>query len=225
MSGQLEEVLKHRYIYVLRGTEKDTIQTGKQLGLAVAREHRAHLTVVAPRKDSATHHPELAKLDIVTERSGYPQDGGVVLAWCPTYKVMEKVQHLEHSVVVLVEWIPGEFDAWAKLVGAYNVVTGQVMNAGLSAETSKALEGIVNEGYNGWTKSTDELMTLSYLKDLEAAGAYDRELVLAYARQSESEESIERLKKLLNKFEASQGPLLTTSGSGSRTSRKWGTSR
>jgi len=49
--------------------------------------------------------------------------------------------------------------------------------------------------------------------------------VLAYARQSESEESIERLKKLLNKFEASQGPLLTTSGSGSRTSRKWGTSR
>lgn len=225
MSGQLEEVLKHRYIYVPRGTEKDTIQTGKRLGLAVAREHRAHLTVVAPRKDSAKHHPELAKLDIVTERSGYPQDGGVVLTWCPTYKVMEKVQHLEHSVVVLVEWIPGEFDAWAKLVGAYNVVTGQVMNGGLSAETSKALEGIVNEGYNGWTKSTDELMTLSYLKDLEAAGTYDRELVLAYARQSESEESIERLKKLLNKFEASHRPLVATSDSDFRTSRKWGTSR
>src|SRR5664280_798773 len=127
MSGELEEVLKHRYIYVPRGTEKDTIQTGKQLGLAVAREHRAHLTVVAPRKDSATHHPELAKLDIVTERSGFPQDGGVVLAWCPTYKVMEKVQHLEHSVVVLVEWLSGEFDAWAQVVGAYNVVIGQVM--------------------------------------------------------------------------------------------------
>jgi hypothetical protein len=51
---------------------------------------------------------------------------------------MEKVQHLEHSTVVLVEWIPGEFDAWARVVGAYNVVTGQVMNADLSAESSEA---------------------------------------------------------------------------------------
>lgn len=80
MSGQLDEVLKHRYIYVPRGTEKDKIQAGKQLGLAVAREHRASLTVVAPNKSSATHHPELAKLEIVTERSGYPEDVGVVLA-------------------------------------------------------------------------------------------------------------------------------------------------
>ncbi len=221
MSSQLDEVLKYRYIYVPRGTEKDTIQTGKRLGLAVAHERRAHLTVVAPRKDSATHHPELAKLDIVTERSGFPQDGGVVLAWCPTYKVMEKVQHLEHSTVVLVEWIPGEFDAWARVVGAYNVVTGQVMNADLSAESSEALECIVSEGYNGWTKSTDELMTLSYLKDLEAAGTYDRQLVLAYARQSESEQSIERLAKILNRHEASRRPLLATSDSDAPTSRNW----
>jgi len=221
MSGELEELLKHRYIYVPSSTEKDTIQRGKALGLAVAREHRAHLTVVAPRKDSATQHPELAKLDIVTERSGYPQDGGVVLVWCPTYKVMEKVQHLEQSVVVLVEWIPGEFDAWAKLHGAYNVGTGEVMDAGLSPEASKALEGIVYEGYNGWTKSTDELMTLGFLKDLAASGAYDRELVLAYARQSKSEQSIERLKKILDKFETSQRPLQTTPDSHFPTSREW----
>jgi hypothetical protein len=225
MSGQLEEVLLQRNIYVPRGTEKDTIQAGKRLGLAVARERRAHLTVVAARKDSATHHPDLAKLDIVTERNGFPQDGGVVLAWCPTYKVMEKVQRLEHSVVVLVEWIPGEFDAWARLVGAYNVATGQVMNADLSAESFEALEGIVSEGYNGWTKSTDELLTLSYLKDLEAAGTYDRELVLAYARQSKPEESVERLKKLLDKLEGPPRQPLATSGSGPRTSRAWGTSR
>lgn len=37
MTSQFEEVLKHRYIYVPRGTEKDTIQPGKRLGLAVAR--------------------------------------------------------------------------------------------------------------------------------------------------------------------------------------------
>lgn len=221
MAGELEELLKHRYIYVPRGTEKDTIQRGKALGLGVAREHRAHLTVVAPRKDSATHHPELARLDIVTERSGYPQDGGVVLAWCPTFKVMEKVQQLEQSVVVLVEWIPGEFDAWAKLHGAYNVGTGEVMNAGLSPEASKALEGIVDEGYNGWTKSTDEHTTLGFLKDLAASGGYDPELVLAYARQSKSEQSIERLKKILDKFETSQRLLQTTPDSDFPTSREW----
>lgn len=221
MSGELEELLEHRYIYVPRGTKQDTLQRGKALGLAVARGHRAHLTVVAPRKDSATHHSELAKLDIVTERSGYPQDGGVVLAWCPTFKVMEKVQHLERSVVVLVEWIPGEFDAWARLVGAYNVGTGEVMNAGLSPEASKALEGIVYEGYNGWTKSTDELMTLSFLKDLAASGVYDRELVLAYARQSKSEQSTGRLKKILDKFETSQRPRPRTRHSSFPSSREW----
>ncbi len=47
MSGQMDEVLKHRYIYVPRGIEKDTIQPGKQLGLAVARERRAQVTVRA----------------------------------------------------------------------------------------------------------------------------------------------------------------------------------
>jgi len=221
MSGLLKELLEHRYIYVPRGTEKDTIQPGKRLGLEVASEHRARLTVVTPRKDSATQHPEFAELDIVTERSGYPQDGGVVLAWCPTHKVMEKIQRLGQSVVVLVEWIPGEFNAWARLHGAYNVVTGEVMDAGLSPEASEALEGIVDEGYNGWTKNTDELMALGFLKDLEAAGAYDRGLVLAYARQSKSEHSIERLKRILDKFEASQRSIVTTQDSDFTNSRNW----
>ncbi len=155
--------------------------------------------MVAPQKNSATHHPELAKLEIVTERSGSPRDGGVVLAWCPTYKVMEKVQRLEKSVVVLVEWIPGEFDAWAKLRGAYNAVTRQVMDFGLRPEAIKALEGIVYEGYNGWHDDIAARMTRSHLEDLTNAGAYDRELMLAYARQTKSETSIQRLKKIIDR--------------------------
>lgn len=221
MSDQLEEVLKHRYIYVPRGTMKDTLGAGKHLGLAVARELGVRLTVVAPRKDSATQHPELARLDIVTERSGYPQDGGVVLAWCPTYKVMEKIQHHEESVVVLVEWIPGEFDAWARLHKAYNVVTGEVMDAGFSAETLKALEGIVYEGYMGWHDDIAERMTLSFLEDLAKAGAYNRELVLAHARQTKSETSIERLKKILDKLEASRATRDATERPAVRASRDW----
>src|SRR4051794_30432755 len=127
MSDLLEEVLRHRYIYLPRGTEKDTLEFGKKLGLAVARRHRARLTVLSVQKSGATHHPELTKQTIVSERSGYIQDGGVVLAWCPRHKTMEKLQHLETSVVVLVEWIPGEMEAWAKVNGAYNVVTGKMM--------------------------------------------------------------------------------------------------
>lgn len=204
MADPMTEVLKHQYTYVPR--VKDALDLGKQLALAVARAHGTHLRVLAPQKNSATFHPELAKLEIVTERSGYLDDGGVILAWCPTYKAMEKTHHLHKSVIVLVEWIPGEFAAWAKLNGAYNIATGEVMTAGLSAEARKALEMIVSEGYNGWTKPTDHLMTTSYLEDLRSAGAYNRDLVLAYARQTKWETSIERLKKIIDAFEAQTTP-------------------
>jgi hypothetical protein len=201
MSDRLQETLKHQYIYVPRGTEKDTLALGKRLGLAVARELRARMTVLSVQKGGAAHHAELAKLPVVTERSGSMPDGGVVLAWCPRHKTMEKLQHLEKSVVVLVEWIPGEMDAWARLHEAYNVVTGEVMESGLEEEAIELLEGIVAEGYNGWTKNTDARMTKSYLEDMSTAGAYDRNLVLAYARQTKHEASVERLVKILDEFE------------------------
>lgn len=201
MSDRLQAALKHQNIYVPRGTEMDTLALGKQLGLAIARGHRARLTILSPQKIGATHHPELAKQTIVSERSGHIEDGGVVLAWCPRHKTMEKLQHLEKSVVVLVEWTPGQMEAWARLNGAYNVVTGEVMYTGLSEDATELLEGIVTEGYNGWTKSTDVRMTNSYLADLSKAGAYDRDLVLAYARQEKHEASIQRLVKILDDFE------------------------
>lgn len=221
MSDRLDEVLKHRYVYLPRGETKDTLRPGKLLGLAVARARRMPLTVLAPQKNSATFHSELAKLEIVTERSGRVSDGGVVLAWCPRYKTMEKAQHLEKSVVVLVEWIPGEFDGWAKLNQAYNVVTGEIMDAALSPASVEALDRLVFEGYKGWTDSISARMVTSYLTDLADAGAYDRDIVLAYARQTKHEGAIERLQKLIDAFEAST---MSPSGATSRdfrTSRRW----
>ena len=201
MSDRLQEALKYKYIYVPRSKDRDTLQLGKQLGLAVARGHRARVTVLSVQKSGATHHSELANQTIVSERSGHVEDGGVVLVWCPRHKTMEKLHHLEKSVVVLVEWIPGQMEAWAKLNGAYNAVTGEVMESRLDEETIELLDGIVAEGYNGWTKSTDVKMTKSYLEDLSKAGGYDRDLVLAYARQEKHEASIERLAKILDEFE------------------------
>ncbi|WGY01800.1 hypothetical protein QI633_25105 [Nocardioides sp. QY071] len=106
----------------------------------------------------------------MSERSGYIEDGGVVLAWCPRHKTMEKLHQLEKSVVVLVEWVPGQMAAWAKINEAYNILTGEVMESGLDEETTELLEGIVTEGYNGWTKSIDVTLTKSYLEDLSKAG-------------------------------------------------------
>lgn len=205
MSDRLDEALTHRFIYLPRGTEKDTLGPGKQLGLAAARRLCTRLTVLSVQKDGATHHPELAKQTIVTERSGHIDDGAVVLAWCPRHKTMEKLHHLVKSVVVLVEWIPGEMEAWAKVNRAYNIVTGEVMVAGLSDEAIEILERIVHEGYKGWTDSISERMVRSWLDDLDTLGEYDRELVLAYARQTKHESSVERLGKIIDKFDASRG--------------------
>lgn len=210
VSDLLDKVLEHRYTYVPRGEVKDTLALGKKLGLAVARAHGVPLTVLSPLKSGATHHAELAKLTIVTERSGRVPDGGVVLAWCPRFKTMEQLQHVENCTIVLVEWIPGEMEAWAKVAGAYNAVTDEVMTAQVDANARRALEGIVHEGYKGWTDNISDRVVRGYLDDLQAADAYDRDLVLAYARQTKWERAIERLEKIIEKYEASSVPSTTT---------------
>lgn len=195
------QYLKHQYLYVPWVSGKNTVAVGKALGLYVAAQHKARLTVVCPVKANLNQHPELAKRAVVTERSGYVEDGGVVLAWCPTRKLMDKVRHLEKSVVVLVEWPTENYEAWAKLRGAYNIVTGEVMSAGLSEAGLKALEGIVWEGYNGWHDSIAETLTTARLKELAALGEYDRDIVVEYASQHRGQTSIERLQKILDRFE------------------------
>lgn len=197
------EYLKHQYLYLPWVEGLDSVGAGKALGLYVAQQHRARLTIVTVQKSNASFHSEFNKLPVVTERAGSVQDGGVVLAWCPTYKVMDKVHHLTKSIVVLVEWPTTRFEGWAKLVGAYNVVTRSVMGSGLSETGTKALEGIVWEGYNGWHDDIARHLTLKRLEELAADDGYDRELVLAYARREKSDYAIGNLVKILNTFEAS----------------------
>jgi hypothetical protein len=202
MSNTEQELLNHRIVYIPQAEGIDVVKLGKAAGFYIAQQQRARLTVLTPGKQNASYHDEFKKLEVITERTGYPDDSGVILAWCPTYKAMDKIRGIERATIVLVEWITGEYDAWARLVGAYNLVDGKVMDAGLSDAGRKALEGVVYEGYNGWSKDTDVLLTTSHLRDLEAAGEYDRELVLAYARIHRGITGTNRLEKLLEKFEA-----------------------
>lgn len=194
------EYMKHQYLYVPWTDGIDTVAAGKALGMYVADQYRAHPTILCAQKSNALHHREFNKLNVVTERSGYVGENGVVIAWCPTRKVMQKLYDRK-NIVVMVEWPSDRFDAWAKLVGAYNVVTGEVMETGLSEPAVKALEGIVWEGYNGWSKETDRILTLARLRDLDETGGYDRNIVLQYAAMERSLTSIQQLEKILNQFE------------------------
>lgn len=197
------EYMKHQYLYVpwVGDGKVDTVAGGKAIGLYVAQQFKVRPTILCPLRSNAAYHDEFKKLNVVTERSGFIGENGVVIAWCPSRKVMQKLYDRK-NIVVLVEWPSERFEAWAKLVGAYNVMTGEVMSTGLNDIATKALEGIAWEGYNGWSKETDRILTLARLRELDEAGGYDRDIVLQYAAMERSLSSIEQLEKILNHFEA-----------------------
>lgn len=204
MTSEIDpEYLKHQFLYVPWIDGKDTLSAGKALGLYVAHHHKVRPTVVTVTKQNASFHSEFKQLNVVTERSGHVPENSIVIAWCPTRKVMDKVYDRK-SIVILVEWPSERFEAWAKLVGAYNVVTHKVMSADLNEAGTKALEGIVWEGHNGWHDGIARTLTLARLRELAEAGAYDRDIVLQYAAQKRSHYGVERLEKILNQFEASR---------------------
>lgn len=129
-----------------------------------------------------------------------------IFAWCPTYKVMDRVYHLTKSVVILIEWPDARFDGWAELAGAYNVLAGGVMESGLSEGGLEILGQVTFAGYKGWHDSIAQRTTLACLNDLTAGNGYNRELVLAYARMHRSGSGAGRLEKILDKFETQPSP-------------------
>lgn len=206
MSEELDpNLLTHQYLYVPWTDGVDMLAIGEALGLYVAQHFKVRPTIVTVTvtKQSVSTRRSFEKLNIVTERSGFVPENSVVIAWCPSRKVMQKVNDRK-NFVVLVEWPSERFEAWAKLVGAYNVVTREVMSANLNNEAVKALEGVVWEGYNGWHDETARMLTLARLRELDEAGGYDRDIVIQYAVMERSLTSIERLEKILNQFEASR---------------------
>ena len=197
-----DEVLKYQYVYVPWVDDKPVYEHSPQLALYLQKKHQARLTVVSPQKPDI---PDVLKAAAaVTERSGTVVDGGVVFAYCPTYKVMRKVTRLKKSIVIVVEWPTESYEGWARLVGAYNVVTGAVMSTNLTDAGRKELDGILFEGYKGWHDNIAERMTISHLQKLTVLGQYDRDVVLAYVRREKSEDSVKRFIKILDQFDPTQ---------------------
>jgi hypothetical protein len=202
MTSLEDEVLSHQFIYVPWVDDKPVYQHTPQLALYFQKEHRARLTVVCNMKSNVPD--SLQKVPAVTERSGSIVDGGVVFAYCPTYKLMSKVTRLEKSIIIVVEWPSESYEGWARLVEAYNVVTGVVMSTNLTDAGRKELDGILFEGYKGWHDNIAERVTTGHLKKLAALGQYDRSVVLAYIRRQKSEDSVKNFIKLLDQFERTQ---------------------
>ena len=198
-----DEFLRHQYFYIpwadTVAPAPEPFQLAAPLAVHLEQHYQARLTVVTIQKSTA---PELVRnRTIVTERSGTVVDGGVVLAYVPSYRVMEKIMRLSKSVVVLAEWSTESHAGWAKLVGAFNPLTQSVMGA-VDEPTRELLKAIVFDGYNGWNDDIAARMTLRHLRDLQDAGGYDREVVEAYARMERGEHGITRLYGILDRFEA-----------------------
>ncbi|SDI87063.1 hypothetical protein SAMN04488693_1293 [Arthrobacter subterraneus] len=204
MAALEDEILKHQFIYVPWVQDKPVYQNTPALALYLRDKHRARLTVVCSTKSNVPD--ELTKTPSVTERSGSIMDGGIVFAYCPTYKAMSKTTRLEKSVIVVVEWPTESYEGWAKLVGAYNVITSAVMSTNLTEAGRKELEGIVFEGYKGWHDQIAERMTIGHLERLAELGQYDRDVVLAYVRQEKSEDSVKSFIRILDRFEKTHRP-------------------
>jgi hypothetical protein len=200
-----DELLRHQYFYIpwveTPAPAPEPFQIAAPLAAYLAQQRKARLTVVTIQKSTA---PEaLRKSTIVTQRSGTVMDGGVVLAFCPSYQLMDKITSLKKSVVVLAEWPTESHEGWAKLVGAYNLVTGSVMGGPLDEATSKSLKAIVFDGYKGWNDDIAVRMTLTHLRELHAAGGYDRGIVEAFARSERGEHGIAKLYGILDSFDTS----------------------
>lgn len=119
----------------------------------------------------------------------------MVIAWKPLETTTRKhVYRLKQSVVELVEWAQPTFEPCARIKGAYNVVTGEVMPHGLGDDALEYFEEVVLTG-------TVPGRTPLRLSELRRIGGYDRALLLAYVRMSRHSLGAERLKRILDRFE------------------------
>lgn len=201
MATDLSNLDEQRLLYVPWAPGIDTFTLGESLAKDLAGRLRTRATVLAATQASVARRRWLASQTVVTERSGYVPHGAVVVAWCPTPKLMQRLDIRKARAVILIEPAMTRFDAWAKLVGAQNALTREVMDARLTHAAEEALAGIVWEGYNGWHDEIAEKLTLSRLRELHDTGCYDRGVVRQYAEMNDRLHSIGTLEKLLDKFE------------------------
>ena len=151
-----------------------------------------------------------------------PTRGVDIGAKSEIYRLIDALAHEGVGVIVISSDLPEVAGICDRVLVIRNgLVAGEVMDAALSPAAVEVLDRLVFEGYKGWTDSISARMVTSYLSDLDDTGAYDRDIVLAYARQTKHEGAIERLQKLIDAFEASKRSPSVAASREFRTTRRW----
>ena len=189
----------HHYIYIPWSNNGSHAAASIAATKLVAAKHRLSVTVVAGTLQNVPD--EFSRAAKVTERSGSVKPGGVVLAYYPTNRLMSKIDQLSKSIVILAEWHQDNHSGWAKSVGAYNLVTNEVMTDGLNAAGNEAIDALLFAGYKGWHDAIAVRQARESLTDLLESGGYDRHLVLFRARKARGERGMEKLYSILDDFE------------------------
>ncbi len=201
MTSLSPALLGHDHLYLPWVPEKPVYQAAVPLTTRLHAHHPGRpLTVVCPQ---SRHAPvRLVGATVVTEREGAVQDGGVVLVYRPTYRLVRKFAQLTDSIVVLVEWQEPSFEGWARSVGAFNVVSGRVEGPRMSETGRRCIDDVIAYGDRGWQDEPARHATEVELRKLQKAGLYDRELILALARNVRGESAIVTLSRLMDQVEA-----------------------
>ncbi|MER7795889.1 hypothetical protein [Microbacterium sp. NPDC096154] len=75
------------------------------------------------------------------------------------------------------------------------------MSHGLSDDALECFEEVVFSGNGAWKDSFTAQQALGRLSELRRIGGYDRVLLLAYVRMSRHSLGVERLERILDRFE------------------------
>lgn len=175
-----DRLLAEKNFYIPWNAERPVYTLGLPLARRLQEVDDRPITVVCP--DASNAPVRAVATSVVTEREGTVVDGGIVLAYCPSHQLARKFVHLENSLIIVAEWRKASFLGWARLVGAHNVVTGELLSDGLSADGRRAVDQIVACGDLSWTDAPARSTVNSCLDRLTALDELAPEVIVARAR-------------------------------------------
>lgn len=207
--SEIHEALKaHRYVYVPYSTNEVDKECAYAAAQFIAQHHGEKLAIVTSQRSDVD---DVDYIDtsggVTTNKYGSAPSNQVTLAWLPNRRTMSKhIYSRNQKALVLVEEIDTPLNAWARVVGAFNLDTEEVMSHGFSSEAHKALSALVFSGNRGWKDECTRRQALRHLQELDALGEYDRALVAEWMRAlgRYNEDHSKRFGEVLDSFETSR---------------------
>lgn len=149
----------------------NTYEKGIQLGKAIATELGIGRTFVVPSKNHL--HPSLNRENVVTPRSGSGSYGSLKVLLFPDMRMGTRFLKHRQSPLLVVEHLSYKFDSWAKIHGAFNLQTSEIMQDERPSYISKIHASIVDLAYNGLFSPPSSDVIDASLRELSGLGWLD----------------------------------------------------